>query len=140
MPAGWRAALEAALDREAEARRDFGRRCEKWQTQRKRSDELRRRQMPPEERRALERKERDARMKAINADLDEREKAGAVRALMEMKSHVRHGRIARVRDLLAGILHPEHLVTGMSAAAAKVLQEQINAFHGPRDERLHSLQ
>jgi hypothetical protein len=38
------------------------------------------------------------------------------------------------------ILHPEHLVTGMSAAAAKVLQEQINAFHGPRDERLHSLQ
>jgi hypothetical protein len=37
-------------------------------------------------------------------------------------------------------LHPEHLVTCMSAAAAKVLQEQINAFHGPRDERLHSLQ
>ena len=38
------------------------------------------------------------------------------------------------------ILHPEQLVTSMSAAAAKVLQEQINAFHGPRDERLHSLQ
>ena len=38
------------------------------------------------------------------------------------------------------ILHPEQLVTSMSAAAAKVLQEQIDAFHGPRDERLHSLQ
>ena len=38
------------------------------------------------------------------------------------------------------ILHPEQLVTSMSAAAAKVLQEQINAFHGPRDERLHSPQ
>jgi hypothetical protein len=38
------------------------------------------------------------------------------------------------------VLDPEQLVTCMSAAAAKVLQKQINAFHGPRDERLHSLQ
>lgn len=38
------------------------------------------------------------------------------------------------------ILHPEQLVTSMSAAAAKVLQSQLSAFHGPRDERLYSLQ
>jgi hypothetical protein len=37
------------------------------------------------------------------------------------------------------VLHPGQLVTCMSAAAAKVLQEQINTFHAPRDERLHSL-
>jgi hypothetical protein len=38
------------------------------------------------------------------------------------------------------ILHPEYLLPSMSAASAKVLQAQINAFHGPRDKQLHSLQ
>jgi hypothetical protein len=103
VPATWHRDLKIALDREAAARRDFARRCEKWQEQRKLSDELRRRQMPPEERRALERKERDTRMKAINAELDERERAGAARALMEVRSHLRHGRIDRVQHLLASI-------------------------------------
>jgi hypothetical protein len=103
VPATWHRDLKIALDREAAARRDFAHRCEKWQEQRKRSDELRRRQMPPEERRTLERKERDTRMKAIYAELDEREKAGAARALMEVRSHLRHGRIDRVQHLLASI-------------------------------------
>jgi hypothetical protein len=53
----WRRALEAALDREARARRDFGRRREKWEKERKSADELRRRRMPAEQRRDLERKE-----------------------------------------------------------------------------------
>jgi hypothetical protein len=37
------------------------------------------------------------------------------------------------------ILHPEHLVTCMSSAAAKVLQQQINAFYGSRGEQPSSL-
>jgi hypothetical protein len=38
------------------------------------------------------------------------------------------------------ILHPEQLVTCMSSAAASLLQKQISAFHGPRDEQVHLLQ
>ena len=133
VPASWRHDLEAALDREAQARRDFGRRCEKWLKQRKWSEELRRRRMPPEQRRDLERKERDARMKAIRAELDEREKASAARALMEVRSHVRHGRIGRVQHLLAGIAE----VGSEGATATDICH--IIAPRGarllPRDER-----
>jgi hypothetical protein len=42
----WHHELKVALDREAEARRDFGRRCEKWRKQRRLSEELRRKRMP----------------------------------------------------------------------------------------------
>jgi hypothetical protein len=100
---GWRHDLEAALDREAEARRDFGRRCEKWKKQRQWSEELRRRRMPPEERRALECKEHNERMKALSAKYDEREKASAALALMKLRGHVRPGRTAHYQHLLADI-------------------------------------
>ena len=59
--------------------------------------------MPFEQRRELERKEHDVRMKAISAALDEREKAGAARGLMEVRSQIRRGRIGQVQHLLAGI-------------------------------------
>jgi hypothetical protein len=41
--------------------------------------------MPFEQRRALERKEHHRRMKPINAELDEREKASAAGALIEVR-------------------------------------------------------
>jgi hypothetical protein len=103
VPASWQISLETALNREADARRDFGRRREKWKEQRKWSEDLRRKRRPPEQRLELERKERDARMKLIRADLDKRDKASAARALMEARSHLRHGRISRLQHLLAGI-------------------------------------
>ena len=127
VPATWHRDLEIALDREAAARRDFARRCEKLQEQRKLSDELRRRQMPPEERRALERKEHDTRMKAIYAELDEREKAGAARALMEVRSYLRHGRIDRVQHLLASIAE---------AGSEGVTAARISQIVAPRGARL----
>jgi len=99
----WRHALEAALDREARARRDFARRREKWKQERRQSEELGHRRMPAEQRRELERKEHDVRMKTIYAELDERDKGSAVRALMAVRSHARHGRINQLQDLLVGI-------------------------------------
>jgi hypothetical protein len=99
----WHYAFEAALDREAQARRDFARRREKWEQGRRQSEELRRSRMPPAQRRELERKEREMRIRAINAELDERDKRRAIRALMEAKSHARHGRLNSLQDLLAGI-------------------------------------
>lgn len=107
----WRQALEAALDCEAQARRDFGRRRQKWEKERQQSDELRRRRMPPEQRRELERKEHDIRIRAINAEIDERDKARAARALMEVASHIRRGRIDRVQHLLAGIAETSEGIT-----------------------------
>jgi hypothetical protein len=103
VPASWRYALEAALDREVEARRAFARRRDKWEQQRRQSEELRRRQMPPEQRRELERKERDIRMRAINADLDKRGRGHATRTMMEARSHIRRGRLDRIQGLLTGI-------------------------------------
>jgi hypothetical protein len=103
VPASWRYALEAALDREAEARRVFAHRREKWEAKRRQSEELRRERMSPEERRGLERKEHEARMRAINAALDEKDKGRATRALLEILSHIRHGRIDRFQHLLVGI-------------------------------------
>ena len=50
------------------------------QKQRER-ERLRRERMPFEQRGELERKEHDARMKAISAELDEREEAGAAKNL-----------------------------------------------------------
>jgi hypothetical protein len=107
----WRQALEAALDREAQARRDFARRREKWEKERQQSEELRRRRMPAEQRWELERKEHDVRMRAINAELDERDKARAACALMEVVSHIRHGRIDRVQHLLSVIAETSEGIT-----------------------------
>jgi hypothetical protein len=101
----WRYALEAALDREAQARQDFGQRRQKWEREREWSEELRRRRMPPEQRRELERKEHDERMKAISAELNKREKGSAARALIDFRSHVRRGRTAQFQRLLAEIAH-----------------------------------
>lgn len=38
------------------------------------------------------------------------------------------------------VLHPEQLVTCISAAEAKVLQKQLELFHGSRDEQPYLLQ
>jgi hypothetical protein len=99
----WQSRLEAALDREVDARRAYDRRREKWEQKQRERERVRRERMPSEQRRELERKEHDERMKAINAELDEREKASAARALMEVRSHVRHGRLNHVQHLLTGI-------------------------------------
>ena len=99
----WQSRLKAALDREAEARRAYSGRREKWEQKQRERERLRRERMPFEQRRELERKEHDARMKAISAELDEREKAGAARTLMAIRSHIRRGRISHVQPLLQGI-------------------------------------
>jgi hypothetical protein len=112
----WRQALEAALDREAQARRDFARRREKWAQERQLSEGLRRRRMPPEQRRELERKEHDIRMRAIYAERDERDKACAVRALLGVISHIRHGRMERVQHLLAELAEMSEGVTAPQVA------------------------
>jgi hypothetical protein len=99
----WQSRLKAALDREAEARRAYSGRREKWEQKQRERERLRRERMPFEQRRELEGKEHDARMKAISAELDEREKAGAARTLMAIRSHIRRGRISHVQPLLQGI-------------------------------------
>jgi hypothetical protein len=38
------------------------------------------------------------------------------------------------------VLHPEQLVTCISSAEAKVLQKQLELFHGSRDEQPYLLQ
>jgi hypothetical protein len=38
------------------------------------------------------------------------------------------------------ILHPEQIITCMSSAEAKVLQKQLELFHGSRDEQPYRLQ
>jgi hypothetical protein len=119
----WRQALEAALDREAEARRHFARRREKWEAERKHSEELRRGRMSPEKRRELERKEHDVRMRAIYAELDERGKAYAARAMLEVISHIRHGRIDRVQHLIAGIAEMSEGITASDIASLVVPRE-----------------
>jgi hypothetical protein len=125
----WRWAFEAALDREVAARREFGRRREKWEKDRKWSEELRRRRMPPAQRQELERKEREVRMEAIRAELDEREKGRAVRALLDAKSHACHSRISQCRQLLA--LIAEMGSEGVNAA-------DISHMVAPRGARLLS--
>jgi hypothetical protein len=119
----WRQALEAALDREAEARRHFARRREKWEAERKHSEGLRRGRMSPEKRRELERKEHDVRMRAIYAELDERGKAYAARAILEVISHIRHGRIDRVQHLIAGIAEISEGITASDIASLVVPRE-----------------
>jgi hypothetical protein len=132
VPASWRFALEAALDREAEARRHFARRREKWEQQRRQSEELRRRRMPPEQRRELERKERDIRMRAINADLDKRGRAHAIRALMEALSQIRRGRIDCIRDLLTAIAETPVDIAASDVASLVIPRE---AHLLPPDDR-----
>jgi hypothetical protein len=123
VPASWQISLETALDREADARRDFGRRRQKWKEQRKWSEDLRRRRMPAEQRRELERKEHDVRMRAIYAELDERGKAYAARAMLEVISHIRHGRIDRVQHLIAGIAEISEGITASDIASLVVPRE-----------------
>jgi hypothetical protein len=125
----WRWAFEAALDREAAARQEFGRRREKWEKDRKWSEELRRRRMPPAQRQELERKEHEVRMEAITAELDEREKGSALRALLAVKSHAHRGRISELRQLLAVIAE-----TGSEGVTAT----DISHIVAPRGARLLS--
>jgi hypothetical protein len=76
--------LEAALDREARARREFGGRREKWEQRQRELERLRRQRMPPEQRRELERKERDERLRVLHAECDERDRCYARKALLDV--------------------------------------------------------
>ena len=100
----WRPGLEAALDREAEARREFGARREKWEQRQRELERLRRQNMPPEQRRELERKEHDERMRLLHAEYDERDKCYATNALLHIKAAIRRGvSETKYRHLLDGI-------------------------------------
>jgi hypothetical protein len=79
--------------------------------------------MPAEQRRELERKEHDVRMRAIYAELDERGKAYAARAMLEVISHIRHGRIDRVQHLIAGIAEISEGITASDIASLVVPRE-----------------
>jgi hypothetical protein len=119
----WRYALEAALDREAQARRDYARRREKWEQERRLSEELRRRRMPAEQRRELEREEHEVRVRAISAELDKRDKA---RALLDVISHIRHGRIERF----------QHLLVELADISEGITAPQVAYIVAPREARL----
>jgi hypothetical protein len=60
--------------------------------------------MPPEQRRELERKEHDERMRVLHAEYDERDRCYARRALLDTKVAIRKGRPeSQYRHLLDGI-------------------------------------
>jgi hypothetical protein len=99
-----RAALEAALDREAEARRQFGGRREKWEQRQRELERLHRQRMSPEQRRELECKEHDERMRVLHAEYDERDRCYARKALLDIKVAIRKGRSeSQYRHLFDGI-------------------------------------
>jgi hypothetical protein len=100
----WQSRLEAALDREAQARREFDARREKWEQRQTELERLRRERMPPEQRRELERKEHDERMRVLYAEYDERDKCYATNALLHIKAAIRRGASeTKYRHLLDGI-------------------------------------
>ena len=99
----WQSCLEAALDREAQAHREFGARREKWEQQQRELERLRRQRMPPEQRRELERKEHDERMRVLSAEYDERDKCYARKALLDIKAAIRNASETKYRHLLDGI-------------------------------------
>jgi hypothetical protein len=104
MAPSWQADLEAALDREARARREFGGRREKWEQRQRELERLRRQRMPPEQRRELERKERDERLRVLHAECDERDRCYARKALLDIKFAIRRGGSeSQYRHLLEGI-------------------------------------
>jgi hypothetical protein len=87
----WQSRLEAALDRETQARREFGARREKWEQRQRELERLRRQRMPPEQRRELERKEHDERMRVLSAEYDERDKRYARKMLHDIKVAISKG-------------------------------------------------
>ena len=100
----WQFALEAALDREAQARREFGARREKWEQRQRELERLRRGRMPPEQRRELERKEHDERLRVLSAEYDERDRRYARRALLDIKVAIGKGASeSQYRHLLEGV-------------------------------------
>ena len=99
----WQSCLEAALDREAQAHREFGARREKWEQQQRELERLRRQHLPPEQRRELERKEHDERMRVLSAEYDERDKCYARKALLDIKAAIRNASETKYRHLLDGI-------------------------------------
>ena len=65
---------------------------------------MRRQRMPPEQRRELERKEHDERMRVLYAEYDERDRSYARRALLDVKVAIRKGASEnQYRHLLEGI-------------------------------------
>jgi hypothetical protein len=100
----WRPGFEAALDREAKARREFGARREKWEQRQRELERLRRQRMPPKQRRELERKEHDERMRVLSAEYDERDIRYARKTLLDIKLAISKGRSeSQYRHLLDGI-------------------------------------
>ena len=100
----WRSGLEAALDREAKARREFSARREKWEQRQRELERLRRQSMPPEQRRELERKEHDERMRVLSAEYDERDKRYARKTLHDIKVAISKSRSeSQYRHLLDDI-------------------------------------
>lgn len=99
----WRYALEVALDREAQSRREFAARREKWDQRQRELKRLSRQRTPPEQRRELERKEHDERMRALYAEYDERDKIYARRVLHDIKVAITKGRSDQYRYLLDDI-------------------------------------
>ena len=93
----WQSRLEAALDREAQARREFDARREKWEQRQRELERLRRERMPPEQRRELERKEHDERMRVLSAEYDERDKCYARKAYHRRRSRYGRGRVRRAK-------------------------------------------
>ena len=104
VPPTWHYDLEATLDREARARREFGARREKWEQRQRELERLRRQSMPPEQRRELERKEHDERMRVLSAEYDERDKRYARKMLHDIKVAIKKGRSeSQYRHLLDDI-------------------------------------
>ena len=132
----WQSRLKAALDRETDARRAYGRRREKWEQRQRELERLRRQSMPPEQRRELERKEHDERMRVLSAEYDERDKRYARKTLLDIKVAISKGRSeSQYRHLLEGIA-----ATGPDGATALdiayiAVSRQVHGIHlVPADE------
>ena len=70
----------------------------------KNRERLRRQSMPPEQRRELERKEHDERMRVLSAEYDERDKRYARKMLHDIKVAIKKGRSeSQYRHLLDDI-------------------------------------
>jgi hypothetical protein len=122
----WQSRLEAALDREAQARREFGGRREKWEQRQRELERLRRQRMSPEQRRELECKEHDQRMRVLHAEYDERDRCYARKALLDIKSAIRRGGSeSQYRHLLEGIAATGQCSTSHILLLARALMGSI---------------
>ena len=132
----WQSRLKVALDRETDARRAYGRRREKWEQRQRELKRLRRQSMPPEQRRELERKEHDERMRVLSAEYDERDKCYARRALRDIQVVIRKGASeSQYRHLLEGVAAAgQDGATALDVAYIAVSQRARKVHLLPPDE------